>query len=182
MHHRRRLPIHLADYEIDLVPLIDCVFLLLLFFMLCGHLSVSERVEQISVPPATTAKPVVPPDRWRHEVINLGGGRADQPVRIRVGQTLDSAGLTHLDGLTRLRDLLDRLHAFSDTYLDSASGLRLPQVIVELRADADVPWGAVQEVEQVLADSIVPSTGLPKDGLRRPFVHVTFSARNPNDH
>lgn len=178
---RRRLPIHLADHEIDLVPLIDCVFLLLLFFMLCGHLSVSERVEQISVPPARTAAELTPPDRWRHEVINLGGGRADQPVRIRLGQAFDSAGLAHADGLTRLRDLLDRLHGFSETYLDHASGLRLPQVIVELRVDAEVPWGAVQEIEQVLADSIVPATGLPKDGPRRPFVHLTFSARDPDD-
>lgn len=137
-----RLPIHLADHEVDLVPLIDVVFLLLLFFMLCGHLTVTDRVEQITVPPATTAKTITPPDRWRHEVINLGGGRDDLPVRIRVGQTMDSAGLSHIDGLTRLRVLLDRLHAFSDTYLDEASGLQLPQVIIELRADTDVPWGA----------------------------------------
>jgi len=92
---------------------------------------------------------------------------------------LDSAGLSHSEGLTQLRALLDRLHAFSVTYLDDASGLQLPQVIVELRADADVPWGMVQEVEQVLADSIVPATGLPKDGQRRPFIHLTFSARDP---
>jgi len=176
---RRHLPLQLADHEIDLVPLIDCVFLLLLFFMLCGHLSVSERAEQITVPPARTAETITPPDQWRHELINLGGGRADQPVRIRVGQAFDSAGLAHTDGLTQLRALLDRLHAFSDTYLDHASGLRLPQVMVQLRVDTEVPWGAVQEVEQVLADSIVPATGLPKDGTRRPFIHLTFSARDP---
>ncbi|MBA3700381.1 MAG: biopolymer transporter ExbD [Planctomycetes bacterium] len=178
---RHRLPLQLADHEIDLVPLIDCVFLLLLFFMLCGHLSVSERAEQITVPPARTATTITPPDRWRREVINLGGGRADLPVRIRVGQTFDSAGLTHTDGLTGLRGLLDRLHAFSETYDDPASGLRLPQVLVELRADADVPWGKVQEVEQVLADNIEPTTGLPKDGARRPFVHLLFSVRDPSE-
>jgi biopolymer transport protein ExbD len=176
---RHRLPIHLADHEIDLVPLIDCVFLLLLFFMLCGHLSVNERGEQITVPPARTATTIPPPDRWRREVINLGGGRADLPVRIRVGQSFDSAGLTHADSLTQLRGLLDRLYAFSETYDDPASGLQLPQVVVELRADANVPWGQVQELEQVLADNIEPATGLPKDGTRRPFVHLLFSARDP---
>lgn len=61
---RRHLPLQLADHEIDLVPLIDCVFLLLLFFMLCGHLSVSERAEQITVPPARTAETITPPDQW----------------------------------------------------------------------------------------------------------------------
>jgi hypothetical protein len=178
---RRRLPLHLADYELDLVPLIDCVFLLLLFFMLCGHLSVSERVEQITVPPARTAQVIPPPAEWRHEVLNLGGGRADLPVRIRLGQAFDSGGLTHDDSLARLRAVLDHLHLVSETYRDEASGLMLPQVVMELRADADVPWHAVQEVEQVLADSIDPRSGLPKSGERRPFVHLTFSVRDPAD-
>jgi biopolymer transport protein ExbD len=169
------------DHEVDLVPLIDCVFLLLLFFILCGHLSVSERVEQITVPPARTAQEITPPDQWRHEVLNLGGGRRDLPVRIRLGQTFDTAGLTQSDGLVRLRELLDRLHAFSTTYRDPASGMEIPQVVMELRVDADVPWGAVQQVEQVLADNVDPVTGLGKGGARRPFIHLTFSARDPAD-
>lgn len=176
---RRRLPLHLADHEVDLVPMIDCIFLLLLFFMLCGHLSVTERVEQITVPPARTASEIPPPAAWHHEVVNLGGGRADLPTRIRVGQVFDSAGLSHEEGLARLRALLDRIHDFNPTYHDAASGLELPQVVVELRADAQVPWRSVQEVQQVLADSIDPRTGLPKDAARRPFVHLHFSARDP---
>jgi biopolymer transport protein ExbD len=180
--HRRRLPLHLADHEIDLVPMIDCIFLLLLFFMLCGHLSVTERVEQITVPPAKTATEIPPPADWHQEVINLGGGRADLPVRIRVGQVFDSTGLSREDGLVRLRALLDRIHDFNPSYHDTASGLDLPQVVVELRADAEVPWRTVQDVQQVLADSIDPRTGLPKDRVRRPFVHLHFSARDPNEH
>lgn len=178
---KNRLPLQFADHEVDLVPLIDCVFLLLLFFMLCGHLSVNERVEQITVPPAMTATEIPPPDDWRHEVINLGGGRSDLPVRIRVGQAFDSAGLTREESLVRLRTLLDRIHDFNPTYRDPSSGLELPQVVVELRADAEVPWKSVQEVQQVLADSIEPSTGLAKAGPRRPFVHLHFSARDPNE-
>lgn len=175
---RRRLPLHLADHEIDLVPMIDCIFLLLLFFMLCGHLSVTERVEQITVPPAKTASEIPPPADWHHEVINLGGGRADLPTRIRVGQAFDSAGLSREDSLVRLRALLDRIHDFNPTYRDAA-GLELPQVVIELRADAEVPWRTLQDVQQVLADSIDPRTGLSKDGARRPFVHLHFSARDP---
>jgi hypothetical protein len=176
---RRRLSLHLADHEVDLVPMIDCIFLLLLFFMLCGHLSVTERVEQITVPPARTATEIPPPADWHHAVINLGGGRADLPVRIRVGQVFDSAGLSREEGLVRLRALLDRIHDFTPTYADAGSGLALPRVVVELRADGEAPWHAVQEVQQVLADSIDPRTGLPNDGVRRPFVHLHFSARDP---
>jgi hypothetical protein len=181
---RRRLSLLFADLEIDLVPLIDCVFLLLLFFMLCGHISVANRAEQISVPPAKTAQVISPPQDWRHEVINLGGGRANEAVRIRLGSVLDSAGLPPTEGLTRLRALLDQLHAISPTYRDPASGLLLPQVLIELRIDADVPWHAVQEIQQVLADSIVPATGLPKGiGERRqPFTSIAFSTRDPTNN
>lgn len=177
---RPRLPLQLTDHEIDLVPLIDCVFLLLLFFMLCGHLSVSERAEQITVPPAQTATEIPPPADWRHEVINIGGGRADLPTRFRVGQTFDSAGLSREEGLVHLRALLDRIYDFNPTYRDTASGLDLPQVMIELRADTEVPWRTIQDVQQVLADSIDPRSGLPKDGARRPFIHLHFSARDPN--
>lgn len=181
MRHRR-LPPLLSDHEVDLVPMIDCIFLLLLFFMLCGHLSVTERVEQISVPPATTAAEIPPPAQWHQEVINLGGGRADLPARIRVGQVFDSAGLSREEGLVRLRTLLDRIHEFNARYRDPASGLELPQVVIELRADGEVPWRSVQEIQQVVADTIDPATGRPKDGPRRPFVHLHFSARDPHEH
>ena len=46
-----------ADAEVDLVPLIDCVFLLLLFFMLCGRIAMDQRAEQITVPPTKTSAP-----------------------------------------------------------------------------------------------------------------------------
>ena len=57
-------------------------------------------------------------------------------------------------------------------------------MLIELRIDADVPWYAVQEIQQVLADRIVPATGLPKgmDERRRPFTSVAFSVRDPSDH
>jgi biopolymer transport protein ExbD len=179
--YRPHPPLPQADAEVDLVPLIDCVFLLLLFFLLCGHLSVTSRVEQITVPPARTAQQITLPDQWHHEVINVGGGRSDAPVRIRIGQVLDTAGLANDESLTRLRSILDRIHAMNATYIDPVSGLTLPQVVMELRVDAEVPWRAVQEVEQVLADSIEPATGLPKAGARRPFPMLTFSVRDPAD-
>ena len=178
---KRRLTLQFADAEVDLVPLIDCVFLLLLFFMLCGHMSLSERQEQITVPPARTAEKIDLPHSWRHEVINLGGGRQGTPVRIVMGQVLDSAGQPFEQGLTSLREILDRLYMMSPTYRDPLSSLALPQVQIELRVDADVPWRAVQEVQQVLADSIDPATGMVKAGIRRPFPTLAFSVRDPAD-
>jgi hypothetical protein len=173
---RRTLP--QADAEVDLVPLIDCVFLLLLFFMLCGHMSLNEREEQITVPPALTAAKITLPRDWRHEVINLQGGRAGEPVRITMGQAFDSRGGPFPAALTGLRAILDRLHAMSPTYGDLL-GDALPQVQIELRADGDVPWRALQEVQQVLADSIDPASGQPRSGRRKPFPTLAFSVRDP---
>lgn len=178
---KHRPTLRFADGEVDLVPLIDCVFLLLLFFMLCGHLSVSTREEQITVPPASTAETIILPRDWRHEVINLSGGRQGAPVRIAMGQVLDSAGQPFPQGLIALRAILDRLHAMSPSRRDLRSGLLLPQVEIELRADGDVPWQAVQEVQQVLADAIDPATGQVKTGERRPFPTLVFSVRDPQD-
>lgn len=179
--YRPRASLGQADVDVDMVPLIDCVFLLLLFFLLCGHLTVSSRAEQITVPPAQTAQEIILPDRWHHEIINVGGGRRDDPVRIRIGHVLDTAGMTTDDSLTGLRTILDRIYAMNATYFDPVSGLTLPQVMMELRVDADVPWRAVQEVQQLLADSIEPATGLLKVGTRRPFPQVSFSVRDPAD-
>ena len=62
-----------ADAELDLVPMIDCIFLLLLFFMLCGRITMDQRVEQITVPPTKTAQKPDNPKDWERIVINVFG-------------------------------------------------------------------------------------------------------------
>ena len=59
-HRKSKHVLAFADADVDLVPMIDCIFLLLLFFMLCGRITIDQRVEQITVPPTKTAtKPEV---------------------------------------------------------------------------------------------------------------------------
>ncbi len=179
---RRSLVLTYGDTDLDLVPLIDCVFLLLLFFMLCGHLTVSERAEQITVPPARTAEKVHIDREWRHEVINIGGGFSADAVRIRFGQNFDSANTSEVEAMRKLRVLLDQLYdispAVSNNVGDSAQE---KQVVLELRADGNVPWRTMQTIQQVIADSIDPLTGLPNSNTtRRPFTHLLFSTR-PSD-
>src|SRR3954467_13684697 len=70
MATRRRFRFTWADGEIDLVPLIDCVFLLLLFFLLCGRMTLDQRSEQITVPPAKTARATHHGDLQR-EIVNV---------------------------------------------------------------------------------------------------------------
>ena len=61
---RRRLALMQIDDHVDLVPLIDCVFLILLFFMLVGHLSDRSAADSITVPPGKTAAHITNPAGW----------------------------------------------------------------------------------------------------------------------
>jgi biopolymer transport protein ExbD len=158
---RRRLPN--LDEHLDLVPLIDCVFLLLLFFMLCGHLTVSERTEQITVPPARTAmNPRSEPPRV---VLNLR----------RDGIAFAAEAWIAMDGPDGWQAVRHRLDAIWDRAGKGPDGAT---VVLELRADGDAPWRMVQQFQQVAADVIDPSTSLPRSGTSRPFRHIDFTVRS----
>ena len=105
-----KLQIEQADDHLDLVPLIDCIFLLLLFFMLCGRMSSDTRTEQISVPPTKTAVKFEAKG-WQREVINVfGTTQAGDPPRnsLRLGaKTFASKGINDYTGYQQLRAILD---------------------------------------------------------------------------
>ncbi|MBA3709528.1 MAG: biopolymer transporter ExbD [Planctomycetes bacterium] len=171
-----------ADADLDLVPMIDCIFLLLLFFMLCGRISMEERPEQITVPPTKTA--TTHAKEWEKAVINVRGGEAGgvATTTITIGpHVFRSVGNGDHRAYAQLRAVLDRMYDRAPKYADAkVAGLRLPKVEIEVRADGDADYRVVQELEQVLADCVDAQTLLPRAGAveqRRPFVHVGFSAR-----
>ncbi|MCK6488552.1 MAG: biopolymer transporter ExbD [Planctomycetes bacterium] len=185
-HHPLRLG--QQDDHLDLVPLIDCVFLLLLFFMICGRLSTSERSEQITVPPARTATAV---DQglagWRREIINVSARPAGDGTRgavISIGATEMPLQAGGTEAYQRLRAILDRIYDQAEKYDDPRATLvKLPRVIVEVRADGDADYRTVQEVQQVLTDSLDLATMRPRKDPHhgRPFVNLDFTVRRPAD-
>ncbi len=164
-----------ADADLDLVPMIDCIFLILLFFMLCGRISMSDHPEQITVPPGKTAR--VASAEWPRQVVNIRAAS--------YGNTVSLAGKEYatgddLRGWSDLRAQLDLIYDHADRYPDPRSTPRstqrmLPRVIIEIRADSDTAYRTVMELEQVLADtpgrSAVPSE-------RRPFVDLEYTVRD----
>jgi biopolymer transport protein ExbD len=179
----RRRPLTFIDADLDLVPMIDCIFLILLFFMLCGHITLSEREEQISVPPATMANRPPDPTGWRREVLNVLPPSSPGSLAVTLAHGSSTSGLGEAEARMRLRALLDALHDHADTYADPAgSGRRLPQVIIVLRADGDVPFRTLQTLQQLLADSIDPESGLPRarGASARPFPTLEFTTRDPS--
>jgi len=180
-----------ADAEVDLVPLIDCVFLLLLFFMLCGRMAMDSRAEQITVPPTkTSSKPPKPGVGWSNFIINVfGSTKEGKPPRnsIQLGKSkFESSGYDNLKGYQQLRTLLNGIYDQAEKYQDPKNpDLRLPQVVLEIRADADTEYRVVQEIQQIVSDSIDPFDSMKPRSVTpaqmRPFVILNFTTRKPDD-
>jgi biopolymer transport protein ExbD len=167
--HRR--PFTEPSDELDLVPLIDVVFLILLFFILCGRLSIQERPEQITVPPTRTARVPTQVDRV---VMNITSG--EHPL-ISLG-----AGGTWLDPVDphnwpTVREHLDR--AWDRASKRERDGRTVADVVIEIRADAEASYRLVQQAQQVVSDSVDPDAFLPRAAPRKPFLHIDLAGRTP---
>lgn len=197
----RRKRLSQADSEIDLTPMIDVIFLLIIFFILAGRITSEMRSNQITVPPARTAEEMNTPPDWRHAVIEVFGsttrgasGTASVPRNtIRLGWTGETRHVSGKDDYSSyiwLRQELDRLYEVAQKYPDPlGTGLMLPQVELEIRADGEAEYRLVQEIMQIASDSIDPNNEMrPKDlgnppnfALARPFVNLQFTSFRPGD-
>lgn len=192
---RKKRAIPQADEHIDLVPMIDCIFLLLLFFMLCGRLSADMRTEQITVPPTRTAAKLDPAKGWERVLINIYGKTQENkpgtpPMNSismpQLKKEWRSQGLDDYTGYQKLRLELNKIYDKAEKYDDSKpTGMKLPKVIIELRADAQTEYRVVQEVQQILTDTIDPNNNMlphnvPPTQLKC-FVNLDFTTRKPED-
>ena len=96
-----------------------------------------------------------------------------------------------------LREKLDEIFVRAEKYPDPKTNgaMLLPKVVIELRADGDTEYRVIQEVIQVITDSVNP--GLSKDVITgqddvyasntkpptemKPFVHFNYTTRTPGD-
>ncbi len=195
-HKKKRMFPSMSD-ELDLVPLIDVVFLILLFFILCGRLTIDARTEQITVPPTKTAAKFEVTG-WERVVINVfgatqnGNSKAGQPpassIAVPPMAPWLSKGTDNYEGYQKLRETLNKVHDKAEKYDDPKStGMKLPKVIVEVRADAETEYRVVQEIQQILSDTIDPYNNmLPRQGVDpkqlKAFVNVDFTTRRPGEN
>ena len=119
-----RIPIEDKDEtKLQMAPMIDMVYLLIIFFMTASHLSASKNVE-LEIPDASRG--VVPkdrPDRW---TVNI----------MRDGELYSGQNPVSLEELSRL--VADRVQAD-------------PDMKVYLRADKTTPHKKVREVMNAMA-------------------------------
>ena len=165
---RRRLPTDWTT-EIDLVPLVDCVFLILLFFILCGRLTTDQRSDQVTVPPGRTAQKATA--TLERVVLNV---RAGEHPAISFGETgwIDLAS-----GWTPVRQRLDRIWDLAGKR--QRDGITVADAVLEVRADANLPFRLVQELQLIAAGTVDPDTLAPRPASQRAFINLDFAAIPP---
>jgi len=187
LHKKSKRRLEHADAEIDLVPMIDCIFLLLLFFILCGRITMDQRTEQITVPPTRTATKTETPKDWERVIINVfGSTQSGKPIRntIRMNnKDFHSSGADNFESYIQMRNILDVTYDRAVKFTDPKNpSLQLPKVVLEIRADADTEYRVVQEIQQVVSDTIDPRNQMKPKAPVKCFVHLNFTTRKPDDH
>ena len=132
---------NVAVPEIDMTPMIDIVFQLITFFMVINNFDQNEADERVSLPRDQLAKP---PAVQRKDafVMNFGFERNKDG-----SQASPVPYLFFGDERLTLEQVRPRLRQESQFY--SAIGTKLEDVTVEIRADAQIQSGMVQELIQM---------------------------------
>ena len=134
--------------EIDMTPMIDIVFQLITFFMVINNFDQNEADERITLPRDQLAKP---PIAVRKNSFMLNYGYDLDPSGKRVPNT--PPYLFFGDDRATLDQVRPRLQQESQFY--TTIGTKLEDVTVEIRADADVPAGMVQELIQMCQEDSI---------------------------
>ncbi len=183
-----KLKLESTETEIDMTAMIDLVFLLIIFFILAGKISSEQRSQQITVPPTKTATKLPEGDRIIINVFGsttIGGPPANS---IRVGtQTFEAKGIEDFSAYAKLRQLLDRAYDRADKKPDVKNPtLQIPEVVLEIRADADTEYRVVQEILQIVTDSVDPNDAMKPNTVpaqeMKPFIAINYTTRRPGEN
>lgn len=150
---KHKLPPLKEDISPNVVPMIDIMFLLLLFFMLGADMSQRESVE-VQLPIADQVKESKDEDRDRREkTINVHpDGLANAAVFDDLRESRDGKyWKVSMDGNEYTwEELKTQLKIIADEYLepdvDPQAGKRLSRVHLLVRAERNAPFGLVQKV------------------------------------
>ena len=131
--------------EVDMTPMIDIVFQLLAFFMMISNFEQDKADERVSLPKDQLARPPVV-KREGAFTLNFGFDRD------RDGKIVDStAYIFDGDEKFTIESVRNRLRQEANFF--STIGKDLADVTVEIRADARVKGGQVQELIQMCQES-----------------------------
>lgn len=125
------IPSNPRDEEVDMAPMIDMVFLLLVFFMVSSHLQ-SEEFIDLGIPKASAAK--IPEDRSERLVVSVN---AEGTLFLGAREILEE-------------DLAEVLKVRNEEWLALTGGERQK---LYLRGDGEADHGDIRKVMRLAADA-----------------------------
>ncbi len=138
-------PANVSSAELDMTPMIDIVFQLITFFMVINKFDQDESDERVGLPRDTLARPPAV-QRKNAFVLNYGFMKNQQGERLSNDPFLFIG-----DEQLTLEQVRPRLRQESQFY--RTIGTSLEDVTVEIRADASVKAGLVQELIQMCQET-----------------------------
>ncbi len=139
-------PTNVHTTELDMTPMIDIVFQLITFFMVINNFDQNEADERVTLPRDQLAKPPITA-RKNSFMLNFGYDIDKDGKRIPGTPPYLFFG----DEKATLEQVRPRLQQESQFF--KTIGTNLADVTVEIRADAGVPSGMVQELIQMCQES-----------------------------
>jgi len=128
--------------EVDMTPMIDCVFQLITFFMLVINFESTSADERVKLPESEIAKPPIV-KKEDEVVINMGF------IRNLKGETVNPEPLVFLNGEDiPVGAMTPRIKKDLALYRLQHPGGEI-KTTVKIRADSDTPIGAVQELIKI---------------------------------
>lgn len=133
--------------ELDLTPVVDVVFLTLMFFLVVLYFQHIKSDERVKLPYDSLARPPGI-ERERELALNFGYRRSSN------GRRRDAIPTVLLnDRHVEARDLSPELDRQKRAWQTQSGSEALTDVTVMIRADSDVPSGLVQELVQKCRES-----------------------------
>jgi biopolymer transport protein ExbD len=130
--------------EMDMTPMIDCVFLLMIFFVLIIDLS-QKNLEDLILPKAQFQEPDEQPSENRPVINVLQGGQVVYKQEIQYDPTRDGANYKGIMDMLTLIKRTTKLKKKTET-LPSGQTLELVDEPILLRADKWTEWHYVGEI------------------------------------
>lgn len=132
------IPHNPRDEEIDMAPMIDMVFLLLVFFMVASHLQSEEYIRIEDIPRAESA--TMPDDRSDRVIVSLLDHPETGEVSIHLGHAV-------VDEETLRETMVER----NERFLERSTGDERLKLF--LRAPSGMEHGEVRRIMRIAAEA-----------------------------
>ncbi len=137
----------LEEAKVDMTPMIDIVFNLVIFFLIVTDLS-KKDIEQLTLPDSEVAKEDTADEESTRLILNIVREKADGKTEYVV--KFKGQKYTHKELRVKLRAMADNYDRDKDD---------LSEYYVLIRADRDTPW---KQVQLIMQDCAQPDTRIWK--------------------